>query len=289
MHKRSYRHFYHLVDRSPWPLYIATDLLLLTLGFVLWMNYGYGIAILVGFLGLLVGMFFWLKDVVREATFAGFHTKVVRRGLRYGFYLFLVSEAFFFVSFFWAFLHSSLSPAVQIGGFWPPIELLSVLIKTFEVPFLNTMLLITSGFAVTWAMNSIILEDRKQSFDTMFAFFVTFVTAFLFIALQAYEYLESRYSFADGIYGSVFFIATGFHGLHVIIGTFYLLVHFIRYLLDNFTRVHLDGFKYAIWYWHFVDVIWLALFIIIYWWGNYSPFSSKDDIQILYTAITNLV
>ena len=259
------RHFFHLVDPSPWPVFLSLSLFLMTLGFIAWINYDLGYFVLFGFISLVFGFISWTRDVVREATFLGYHTTVVRRGLQFGIFLFLISEACFFLSFFWAFLHSSLSTAIQIGPFWPPLQLRPALIDAFGIPLLNTVLLVTSGTAVTWAQKSMLNKNFKEA---DLGFFVTFFTAVLFVLLQVIEYLESGYTWADGIYGSVFFIATGFHGLHVLVGTAYLFVHFCRYKLGHFTRKHMDGLHYAAWYWHFVDVVWLALFIIIYWWGN---------------------
>jgi cytochrome c oxidase subunit 3 len=264
--QRKYRHFYHLVDQSPWPIFVAFSTFLLTLGFVVWVNYGQGFFILTGLLSTIYGSFLWWRDVVREATFQGFHTKVVRRGLRIGMILFIVSEVFFFLSFFWAFFHSSLSPTAQIGSLWPPFFLKPVVFAASGVPLLNTFILLTSGASVTWAHYAIL--SRKAN-STVLGFFITILLAFLFTLLQLREYVEARFSFNDGIYGSVFFIATGFHGIHVLIGTLFIVVCFVRFVRGHFTKEHHEGFVFASWYWHFVDVVWLFLFFLVSFWGNW--------------------
>jgi len=177
--------------------------------------------------------------------------------------LFIVSEIMFFFSFFWTFFHSSLSPDTQIGCIWPPLELVSL--KTFRVPALNTAILLTSGAAVTWAHYGLIKNDRTQ---VTMAFGFTLFLAVLFTAFQVMEYLSSKYYMTDGVYGSIFFMITGFHGFHVIIGSVFLAVCFFRFLNYHFTPKHHLGFQAAAWYWHFVDVVWILLFLCVYMWGN---------------------
>jgi cytochrome c oxidase subunit 3 len=177
--------------------------------------------------------------------------------------LFIVSEIMFFFSFFWTFFHSSLSPDVKIGCVWPPLEL--VCLKTFRVPALNTAILLTSGAAVTWAHYGLIKNDRSQ---VTMAFGFTLFLAILFTAFQVMEYLTSKYYMTDGVYGSIFFMITGFHGFHVIIGSIFLAVCFVRFLSYHFTPKHHLGFQAAAWYWHFVDVVWILLFLCVYMWGN---------------------
>ena len=259
------KHPFHLVDPSPWPIFASLSAFVSTVGGVMYMhgyNGGKGMLSL-GFLMILYSMFVWWRDVVREATFEGHHTSFVQLGLRYGMILFIVSEVMFFVAFFWAFFHSSLAPTVEIGAVWPPkgIEVLN----PWEIPFLNTVILLSSGAAVTWAHHAIILGDRKQA---MYGLIVTVLLAILFTSFQVMEYYEAPFTISDSVYGSTFFLATGFHGFHVFVGTVFLTVCLFRLMNSHFTKNHHFGFEAAAWYWHFVDVVWLFLFVSIYWWGG---------------------
>jgi cytochrome c oxidase subunit 3 len=261
----SQKHPYHLVDPSPWPIFGSLGALASTLGGVMYMHsfIGGGSLLCLGLSMLIYTMFVWWRDVIREATYEGHHTSVVQIGLRYGMILFIVSEVMFFLAFFWAFFHSSLSPSVEIGAIWPPkgIEVLN----PWGIPFLNTLILLSSGAAVTWAHHAILAGLRDQA---IYALLATILLAIVFTALQGMEYVEAPFTISDGIYGSTFFLATGFHGFHVIIGTIFLTVCAIRQYLAHFTPKHHFGFEAAAWYWHFVDVVWLFLFVSIYWWGG---------------------
>jgi len=219
--------------------------------------------LVVGFFTTNFVLFLWWKDVVRESTYEGQHTKDVKRGLRWGMVLFIVSEIMFFFAFFWAFFHSSLSPSFGIGGVFPPegIEVLN----PWEIPLLNTILLLTSGASVTWAHHAIVTGFRK---DALLGLSLTVLLALLFTAFQVFEYYTAPFSISGSVYGATFFMATGFHGFHVFIGTFFLAVCTIRLAQHHFTREHHFGFEAAVWYWHFVDVVWLFLFVTVYWWGS---------------------
>jgi len=205
----------------------------------------------------------WWRDIRREGAIQGMHTSIVELGLRWGMALFIISEVFFFVRFFWAFFHASLSPNVEIGSTWPPFGI--KVFNPFQVPLLNTVILISSGIRVTWAHHTLIIGNYSQ---TKLGLILTVTLGFYFSMLQMLEYYEASFTFADSIYGSTFFIATGFHGLHVIIGTLFLLVILLRHVNYEFSKNHHFGFEAAAWYWHFVDVVWLFLYIIIYWWGS---------------------
>lgn len=255
-------HPYHLVDPSPWPYVMSCGVLLTTLGTVVYFHYSQLFLVLTGLISIILCMFVWFKDVVRESTFQGYHTKVTVYGLKLGFLLFIVSEILFFFSFFWAFFHSSLSPSVEIGVMWPPTGINPL--NPFSVPLLNTAILLSSGATVTWAHHSIVNGNREESLKGLS---LTVILGLIFTALQAVEYVEAPFSIADSVYGSTFFVATGFHGLHVIIGTIFLFVCLIRLNYSHFTRSHHLGFEAASWYWHFVDVVWLFLYVCIYWWG----------------------
>jgi cytochrome c oxidase subunit 3 len=208
-------------------------------------------------------MYTWWRDVIREATFEEQHTFAVQRGLRFGMLLFIVSEIMFFFAFFWAFFHSSLAPVFNIGGSWPPKEIDPII--TLGVPLTNTFFLLSSGATVTWAHHAIIVRAKRQA---IIALIFTLILAVLFTSLQVLEYVESSFSISDSIFGSCFFMATGFHGFHVFIGTLSLFVSLVRIVVNHFTSTHHFGFESAAWYWHFVDVVWLFLFISVYWWGG---------------------
>nr|YP_009647132.1 cytochrome c oxidase subunit 3 [Chloropicon maureeniae]QBX98803.1 cytochrome c oxidase subunit 3 [Chloropicon maureeniae] len=259
------KHPFHLVDPSPWPLLGAIAAWTTTTGGVMYMHdyQGGGMMLTFGFITLLYTMFVWWRDVVQEATYEGHHTQAVQLGLRWGMILFIVSEIMFFFAFFWAFFHSSLSPSIDIGAIWPPkgIEVLS----PWEVPFLNTVILLSSGAAVTWAHHAIVAGEKQQAF---YGLIVTVLLAILFTGFQVLEYIEAPFSMSDSVYGSTFFLATGFHGFHVFIGTLFLIVCTFRLMANHFTPNHHFGFEAAAWYWHFVDVVWLFLFVTIYWWGG---------------------
>lgn len=227
-------------------------------------SFKYGdILTLVSFISLLTVMIVWWRDVIREATYQGHHTLVVQRGLKYGMIWFIISEVAFFVSFFWAFFHSSLLPDVSIGAIWPPVGITPL--NAFDVPLLNTAILLSSGATVTWAHHALIAGDRK---NTLLGLTITVILGLIFTALQGMEYYEAPFTIADSVYGSTFYLATGFHGLHVIIGTLFLMVCLVRALHHHFTKHHHNGLEASIWYWHFVDYVWIFLFISIYWWGS---------------------
>nr|BAH59407.1 cytochrome oxidase subunit III [Ariadne ariadne] len=259
----NHNHPFHLVDFSPWPLTGAIGVMTLVTGMVKWFhNFNMNLLIL-GYIIVLLTMYQWWRDICREGTFQGKHTILVSKGLRWGMILFIVSEIFFFISFFWAFFHSSLSPNIEIGTMWPPMSITPF--NPFQIPLLNTIILITSGITVTWSHHALMLNNYTQMFQSLF---ITIMLGIYFTILQAYEYIEAPFTIADSIYGSTFFMATGFHGLHVIIGTMFLLICLIRHLFNHFSNSHHFGFEAAAWYWHFVDVVWLFLYISIYWWGN---------------------
>ena len=256
-------HPYHIVDESPWPLFGAIGGLYFTTGIVSWFHLNSIILFFLGFTIILIVITQWWRDISREGTVQGLHTSIVELGLRWGIALFIVSEVFFFLSFFWAFFHASLSPNIDVGSIWPPFGI--KVFNPFQVPLLNTIILISSGISVTWAHHALIIGNFSQ---TKIGLIITVVLGVYFTILQALEYFEASFTFADRIYGSTFFIATGFHGLHVLIGTLFLIVILFRHINYEFRINHHFGFEAAAWYWHFVDVVWLFLYIIIYWWGR---------------------
>jgi len=259
------RHPYHMVTVSPWPLLASLSAFTITTGAVMYMHrYSWGgFILLYGLIFLITILSLWWRDVIREGTFEGMHTEVVVRSLRIGFLLFILSEVMFFVFFFWAFFHSSLAPAIQIGGIWPPNGI--AIFSPWGVPLLNTYLLLYSGITITISHYALISGDFK---NTYFGLIFTITLGVIFTIIQLIEYYTATFTIADGIYGSTFYLATGFHGFHVLIGTIFLIVCFFRLIRGHFTKQHHVGFESAIWYWHFVDVVWIFLFISIYWWGS---------------------
>lgn len=258
-------HPYHLVSPSPWPLYCSISLLTLTLSGVLTMH-GFAAAslfLLFAFTSLISSMSFWFRDIISEGTYLGNHTLAVQRGLNMGVALFIVSEALFFLAIFWAFFHSALSPTVELGAQWPPMGIEAI--NPFELPLLNTVILLSSGVSITYAHHSLIQGDRKGA---LYGSVYTVLLAIIFTCFQGVEYSVSSFTISDGAFGSCFYFGTGFHGLHVIIGTAFLSVGLWRILAYHLTENHHLGFESAILYWHFVDVVWLILYISVYYWGS---------------------
>ncbi|KAA5613214.1 cytochrome c oxidase subunit 3 [Rhodovastum atsumiense] len=258
---------YHLVDPSPWPLVGALGAGLTVLGIVFAAHYGNYVALGIGIAVLLVVMFGWWRDVLRESRAKGVHTPVVQLGLRYGMMLFIASEVMFFVGFFWAYFHFALFPGHVLGTAtpsWPPQGIHTF--DPFHLPFLNTMILLLSGTTITWAHHGLIEGDRRALIRGLI---LTVLLGLSFTTFQAIEYSEAPFKFSGGgIYPSVFFLATGFHGFHVIVGTCFLIVCTLRAIRGDFTPQRHFGFEAAAWYWHFVDVVWLFLFVCIYWAGQ---------------------
>jgi cytochrome c oxidase subunit 3 len=267
------QHDYHLVDPSPWPAVGAISAFILAIGAIFWMHKSFAAAPYifgVGAIGVAYTMIAWWRDVVNEAEYRGYHTQVVQLHHRYGMILFIASEVMFFVAWFWAYFNVALFPAdaVQatrdalIGGQWPPVG-----IETFDpwhLPLLNTLILLTSGTTVTWAHHALLENDRQ---GLRWGLILTIALGATFTAVQAYEYSHATFAFTGNIYGATFFMATGFHGAHVIIGTLFLSVCLLRVFLGHFKPTQHLGFEFAAWYWHFVDVVWLFLFAFIYVYG----------------------
>jgi cytochrome c oxidase subunit 3 len=266
-------HDYHLVSPSPWPIVMSVSLFVMALGAVLffheiqppWL-------LLAGVVGVVYTMYAWWSDVIKEGK-AGDHTPVVQMHMRYGMILFIASEVMFFVAWFWAYFdaffnfdaHEQYARIEAMGTTWPPhgVELFN----PWHLPLFNTLILLTSGTAVTWAHHALLHKDKR---GLVWGLAVTIALGLLFTVVQALEYSEAAFSFSGNIYGAAFFMATGFHGFHVIIGTIFLIVCLVRAMRDSFTPEHHLGFEFAAWYWHFVDVVWLFLFASIYVWGSWG-------------------
>jgi len=258
-------HPFHLVEPSPWPLLTSFALLVLTTSAVMWFQ-GFPnaeVLLAIGFTLVVGAMTLWFRDVITEGTLLGDHTFAVQNGLTLGFALFVISEVFFFLSVFWAYFHSALAPTVELGAVWPPkgIEALD----PYAIPLLNTALLLSSGATITYAHHSVIYGERYGAIAGTLA---TIVLAVIFTGFQMVEYYDANFTIADGVYGSTFFFATGFHGVHVIVGSLFLTVGLFRIINYHLTDHHHIGYESAILYWHFVDVVWLLLYVSIYWWGS---------------------
>jgi cytochrome c oxidase subunit III len=279
------QHDYHIIDPSPWPFLGAVGALIMAIGGVAWMQmlkggalhlFGLNLAnpwlFFIGLAIVLYTMFAWWSDTVKEAH-EGHHTKVVSIHLRYGMIMFIASEVMFFVAWFWAFFDASLysgeaiqaSRVAYTGGVWPPkgIEVLDPL----HLPLYNTIILLLSGTTVTWAHHALLHNDRKGLVNGLI---LTVGLGIIFSAVQAYEYAHAPFNFKDSLYGATFFMATGFHGFHVLIGTIFLAVCLFRALKGHFTPQQHFGFEAAAWYWHFVDVVWLFLFACVYIWASWG-------------------
>jgi len=257
------KHPFHIVSPSPWPIFVAGSLFLFIPLLVFSWSQISGSSVLLGLVPLVVSISLWFRDVIHEAFTLGCHTSSVQVSLRLGFLLLLSSELIFFFGFFWAYLHSSLAPCVELGCLWPPLGV--VPLSPLHLPLLNTVVLLTSAATLTWSHSALLDSDFLTS---SFLLLTTVELGSLFTFIQVYEYSRCSFTIADSVFGSSFYLATGFHGTHVLIGTVFLLVGLHRLCSFQLTaRRHL-GLEFAIWYWHFVDVIWLLLFIIIYCWGS---------------------
>ena len=284
-------HDYHLVDPSPWPVVASVFALLMAVGGIAWMKTGAGGVFgvkgpwlfILGTMGVVATAYMWWRDVVMEAH-KGDHTPVVQLHLRYGMILFIASEVMFFVAWFWAYFDAAFyagdvhvianSKNIEglvernqlTGGVWPPkpSEAFKSTFDPWGLPLVNTLVLLLSGVTVTWAHHALLKNDRR---GLVLGLVCTVALGALFTVLQAYEYGHAAFNYSGHIYGATFFMATGFHGAHVIIGTIFLLVCLFRAMKGHFTPKQHFGFEAAAWYWHFVDVVWLFLFAAIYVWG----------------------
>jgi len=266
-------HDYHLVNPSPWPLVASIATFVLAIGAILWMHKMAPIwVMLIGLVGVLYTMFAWWADVVKESQ-GGDHTPVVQMHHRYGMILFIASEVMFFVAWFWAYFDGffnydapeQYARLASMGGHWPPTGV--ELFDPFHLPLFNTLLLLTSGTTVTWAHHALLHNDRE---GLKWGLILTILLGALFSVVQGIEYAEAKFQFAGNLYGAAFFMATGFHGFHVIVGTIFLIVCLFRAQAGHFTPKKHLGFEFAAWYWHFVDVVWLFLFASIYVWGSWG-------------------
>lgn len=274
---KTQRHWYHIVTQSLWPITGSVGALFLTFGSALFFHFFLFSSILLfsGITLILTTMFIWWRDVVREATWTGSHPQVIQTGLRVGIILFIITEVMFFFAFFWSFFHSSLAPVPALGSIWPPCGIVPFDPK--GIPLLNTGILLWSGCTLTLSHHGLRMGN---TISKHLGLFFTILLAIQFTFYQIDEYIGSYFALSDGVYGTTFYMATGLHGLHVIIGTIFLIICAIRMLFGQFTKTHHVGYEAAIWYWHFVDVVWLFLFATVYCWGSGMFFDILCDEDI---------
>ena len=254
---------FHLVTLSPWPILISINLGSTIIGVIKIFNFNTKYLFIIRTLSLIICSYLWWQDIVRERTFQGYHSIITNNGIQLGIILFIVSEIFFFFSFFWSYFHIFLAPSIEIGETWPPTFLDLLIISPYELPLLNTILLVRSGIFLTIAHYSLL---KKDIITTDFIIILTIIFAILFTCFQLEEYSVIPFTINNRNYRSTFFIITGFHGIHVIIGTIFLIISYFRIKIFHFSNIHHSGFELRAWYWHFVDVVWLFLFLFIYWW-----------------------
>lgn len=251
------------VQTSFWPLLVSLVLFSLLGNTVLYINIKFSfLIVLIPIVLTILVSFLWWKDFSRERIL-GYHTHKLEVRLRISMLLFILSEVFFFVSFFWAFYDASLAPSIELGMVWPPKGIIPL--SVYSVPLLNTVILLTRGITVTWAHHSLINNYFNKSFISLL---FTIMLGVYFLYMQYLEYSEAQFAISDGVYGRTFFMATGFHGMHVIVGTLFLTYSLFNLVSAKLLYNHHFSFEAAAWYWHFVDVVWLILFISIYWWGR---------------------
>lgn len=257
-------HQFHLVDPSPWPFLISFALLSFTVLTTITLNTINKTITTIRFLLITWIIKIWWRDIQRESTFQGNHTKSVIISIKYGIILFISSEILLFTSLFWRFFHHSLTPSQEIGLIWPPVSIITF--NPLRIPLLNTIILLTRGITITWTHSRIC---NNNFHETKKRLSITIVLGIYFSILQIFEYTESPFSIRDSVYGRSFFLTTGFHGVHVIVGTIFLTHCIFRIIKLHFNSNHHIGIELAIWYWHFVDIVWLFLYTSIYWWGKY--------------------
>lgn len=262
-------HPFHLVDPSPWPFMVSMSLLVMAIGAVLAMHKIDYILFALGSLAVLLVTFSWFADVVKESREKGTHTQQVQWGLKFGVFLFILSEVMLFFSFFWAYFNAAFDPIIYlndqfVSGVWPPKHITTL--DPFGLPYLNTLILLLSGTTVTWAHHALLKDNMR---DVRIGLLLTVLLGVVFTIFQIAEYAHVSFKFSDGIYPTTFFMATGLHGVHVVMGTIMLFICFLRTFKKNdMTSTHHVGFETTVWYWHFVDIVWIFLFFSIYWWGS---------------------
>nr|UIF91941.1 cytochrome c oxidase subunit III [Crenidorsum sp.] len=255
-------HFFHLVKHSPWPILMSFSVMNSGAGVIHWISAGSWEAFVLFLFILVLVVWQWWRDVIREALYEGVRSTKINFMISTGVMMFILSEVCFFSSFFWAYFYYSLSPDFGLGMAWPPMGI--EVVDYLGIPFLNTLILLGSGVFITWCHHSII------NFNLLGAKLSLALCVFLgiyFLLVQMYEYFHMSFSFSESVFGCSFFILTGFHGFHVLVGLLYIIVNLFRLMRNSFSSTSILGLEYAIWYWHFVDLVWLFLYCFVYWWG----------------------
>lgn len=256
-------HGFHLVNPRPWPFINSLNTFSIFSSIILLMNKKILVNLTTRLIILLFRLYFWWKDVHRESSYQGFHTSIIIKIIIRGIILFIISEIFFFFSFFWESLYYILVLDIEFSMIWPPKG-----VKFFDiitVPLLNTFILLRSGVRATYSHFLLINKDYNYSIIYLI---ITIFLGLYFTFLQWIEYKESFFTMSDSIFGSTFYLITGFHGIHVIVGTLFLIVSLIRFIKFSTISSHNLNFEIALWYWHFVDVVWIFLYLILYIWSN---------------------
>nr|YP_009675761.1 cytochrome c oxidase subunit III [Aphis citricidus]QDD68877.1 cytochrome c oxidase subunit III [Aphis citricidus] len=254
---------YFILNLSPWPILMAMNTFNLMISNIMTLNFKFNLISLINMILIILISMLWWRDVIRESTFQGNHNFFIMNLIKFSMILFIISEMFLFISFFWNFLHNSLAPSIELGLNWPPKN-----IKFFNpllIPLLNTIILLTSSFTITLT-HFYLMNNSKNK--TIIFMNLTIILSIYFLILQLLEYNQATFTFSDSIFGSSFYMATGFHGLHVIIGTIFLFINLMRMFKLHFSFIHHISFELAAWYWHFIDIIWLFLYMTFYWWNN---------------------
>nr|YP_010414151.1 cytochrome c oxidase subunit III [Acyrthosiphon caraganae]URQ84747.1 cytochrome oxidase subunit III [Acyrthosiphon caraganae] len=254
---------YFILNLSPWPILMAMNTFNLMISNIMIMNFKFNLMSLINLIMIISISILWWRDVIRESTFQGNHNFYIMNLIKFSMILFIISEMFLFISFFWNFLHNSLAPSIELGLNWPPKNI--SFFNPLLIPLLNTIILLTSSFTVTVTHLYLMNNSKKK---TIIFMNLTIILSIYFLMLQMLEYKQATFTFSDSIFGSSFYMATGFHGLHVIIGTIFLLTNLLRMMKLHFSYIHHISFELAAWYWHFIDIIWLFLYMTFYWWNN---------------------
>nr|AKM70175.1 cytochrome oxidase subunit III [Cinara tujafilina] len=254
---------YYILNLSPWPILMSLNTFNLLMSNIMIMNFKFNLYSLINFMLMIMISIMWWRDIIRESTFQGNHNFYIMNLIKLSMIMFIISEMFLFISFFWNFLHNSLAPSIELGLNWPPKNIL--FFNPLLIPLLNTIILLTSSFTIT--LTHFYLMNNKKK-NTLIFMNLTIILSLYFLILQFIEYKQAMFTFSDSIFGASFYMATGFHGMHVIIGTIFLMMNLFRMMKLHLSFIHHISFELAAWYWHFIDIIWLFLYMTFYWWNN---------------------
>nr|AKM70097.1 cytochrome oxidase subunit III [Macropodaphis sp. YW-2015] len=254
---------YYILNLSPWPILMSFNSFNFLISNIMMMNFKFNSFFIINILIMILVSILWWRDIIRESTFQGNHNFYIMNLIKFSMILFIISEMFLFISFFWNFLHNSLAPSIELGLNWPPKNI--NFFNPLLIPLLNTIILLTSSFTITLTHLLMLNNNKKKTLNFLK---MTIILSIYFLFLQIIEYKQAMFTFSDSVFGSSFFIATGFHGLHVIIGTLFLLINLLRMIKLHFSFMHHISFELSAWYWHFIDIIWLFLYMTFYWWNN---------------------